>query len=216
MLQVAASWRTPPQYFASKGVQTMTTSALRPLAEIASAIGVSLDKVRHWTEALGDHVEKVNRVRHVTGDTADRLTRMGELISGGMTPQQAVAVITGAGVTSLATREPASPADGLQVVAEFRQVILAMADHQRQTLEQVAVLRAEADAARQERAKLAEKVDALSCLIEQRRVLSPALFEPPSKVVPWSPAARPDPMKDKPFWYRAVCSVVSPERFRRQ
>jgi len=194
----------------------MTTSALRPLAEVASDIGVSLDKVRHWTDALGDHVEKVNRVRHVTGETADRLARMGELISGGMTPQQAVAVITGAGAAPLATREQASPAVGLQVVAEFRQVILAMADHQRQTLEQVAALRAEADAARQERVMLTEKVDALTSMIEQRRVLPPALLEPPAKVVPWSPAAKPDPMRDKPFWYRAVCSVVSPERFRRQ
>jgi hypothetical protein len=175
--------------FPPQECRDMDKQTLIPLADVATSIGVSVDKCRHWSESLGATVEKVNRVRHVSLATADRLAEMARLVAGGSSPAQAAAVIN----TPLAVREPAPTAAEPPAMAEMRQAILS-------TAREVSALR--------------EQIAQLTMRLDAPKPIPATLLEPPAPVRPWSPPTqRPRQVVGVRRWF---AHLFAPETLRRR
>lgn len=115
---------------------------LTSIQDVAVAVGITIDRVRHWAVALGFEVEKVGRVRHVPSVAIEPLREMSNLVSGGISPQAAATMIKARpqAAQMVATTSPAS-----DVSIRFEQIeaaMLALANENRSLRGEVMALRA--------------------------------------------------------------------------
>lgn len=115
---------------------------LTSIQDVAVAVGITIDRVRHWAVALGFEVEKVGRVRHVPSVAIEPLREMSNLVSGGISPQAAATMIKARPQAAqiVATNHPTSDAS-----IRFEQIeaaMLALANENRALRGEVETLRA--------------------------------------------------------------------------
>lgn len=179
----------------------------KTIPQLSRDLQITVNTLRYWVQLLGIEPARVGRVIELDQAHIKQITEMQTLVASGLAPSIAAQRIGTAATTTkpepVSTNElmvktpeaqPLTPI--LERLAGLESAVMALVTANRQQATEIAGLRQRLEAP-------PKPVPAL-------------LFEPPAKVAPWSPASKLDPMKDKPFWYRAVCSVVSPERFRRQ
>lgn len=112
------------------------------IQDVAIALGITIDRVRHWSSALGVEAEKVGRVRHLPAEALEPLREMSALVSGGISPQAAAASIKARpqAVSIVAT----GPAISSEIGARFEEIekgMLALVDEVRGLRKENAALR---------------------------------------------------------------------------
>ena len=174
------------------------------LKAAADAVGITIDKVRHWSVALGFEIEKVGRVRHVSVGAVDALREMEVLISGGISPQAAAAKIKNRPqaaeivVLPVANISPdvVTRLDGLE------KAISLLVDKIASQEKTIALQEKELADQRKETASLRSRVE-LPILM---------LNAPPKPVKAWEPVrVQPIPM---PWYERFWLQMFSPETLR--